>query len=244
MKDENLFISVIAGALIIVAASFVPSAISLYDYCLSLGHSRIVGICFPLIVDLVVLVGHLGAIWLISQGRKPTRAVLLIWGGCLISVAGNILHAPIDQVDGIAIPFSGISMNPSQVIAAVLPLGLVTVSSFLFFLWETKMEIAQDSGQEMTAEERQERDNEAHLNQMISAGITTDKATGKKLIHAPSNRATRKKAKRQSEATKRRNKVRQVESENPELTQPEKAKKVGCSVKTYQRDLQYLSIQG
>lgn len=134
--SERLFLSFMTGLTLLVILSIMPSVASMYDYCKTGGFSAMWSICIPAVTDLMIIIGHLGAVWLGVRGESVTRLMLLVYLGAAASIGVNLLHAP---QTGPSVSILSHDIFATQVIGMFPPLFLLVSSNAALYIIELKL---------------------------------------------------------------------------------------------------------
>jgi hypothetical protein len=131
--------SAMAGATLLVVASFILSFAAVTDLAARAGIPGHLAWLWPLIVDGLIVVATAAIIALAGHPKRTTWfAWVLLFGGAGLSIAGNATHAVLaaDQLE------SDFPMTVSALVAAVPPIVLLAVTHLLVVLIREQSPVA------------------------------------------------------------------------------------------------------
>lgn len=169
MKDisDKLFLSFMAGLTVLVLLSITPSVASMFEYCASGGFSTMWSVCIPAVTDLMIVIGHLGAVWLGVRGDSVGRLMLLVYLGAAASIGVNLLHAP---QTGPSVAIMSHPVYATQIIGMFPPVFLLVSSNAALYIIELKLHGAKRAAEKLQREREVREKKESQISLKKGAG--------------------------------------------------------------------------
>jgi hypothetical protein len=158
--SDKLFLSFMGGLTALVVLSILPSVASMFEYCQTGGFSTMWSVCIPAVTDLMIVIGHLGAVWLGVRGDSVGRLMLLVYLGAAASIGVNLLHAP---QTGPSLSFFSHQIFATQIIGMFPPVFLLVSSNAALYIIELKLHGAKRVAEKLQREREMREKKESQI---------------------------------------------------------------------------------